>query len=146
MKKIIDVSPIIALNLSTYSIVYNNNLYSILDEIEDNTIKTIIEESITKNILLCLIKNIKLPNNLIFELALDIVNETFSTTLNYDVKMNNSIIHYVNEFKDYLNKIINTKILETHIPIDNYGDYRILFMEKNNEINYRETTVNAIYW
>ena len=146
MKKIIDVSPIIALNLSTYSIVYNNNLYTILDEIEDNTIKTIIEESITKNILLCLIKNIKLPNNLIFELALDIVNETFNTTLNYDVKMNNTIMHYVNEFKDYLNKIINTKILETHIPIDNYGDYRILFMEKNNEINYRETTVNAIYW
>lgn len=146
MKKIIDVSPIIALNLSTYSIVYNNNLYTILDEIEDNTIKTIIEESITKNILLCLIKNIKLPNNLIFELALDIVNETFNTTLNYDVKMNNTIMHYVNEFKDYLNKIINTKILETHIPIDNYGDYRILFMEKNNEINYRETVVNAIYW
>ena len=146
MKKIIDVSPIIALNLSTYSIVYNNNLYAILDEIEDNTIKTIIEESITKNILLCLIKNIKLPNNLIFELALDIVNETFNTTLNYDVKMNNTIMHYVNEFKDYLNKIINTKILETHIPIDNYGDYRILFMEKNNEINYRETVVNAIYW
>lgn len=146
MKKIVDVSPIVALNLSTYSMVYRNNLYTILSDIEDNEFKSIVEENITKNILLCLIKNINLPNTLIFEIALDIVNETFKTTLIYTENMVNDINIYVNEFKDYFNKIINTKILETHVPVDNYGEYKILFMENNNDVNYRETFVNTVYW
>lgn len=142
--KLIDFSSLSGLSINNYSIVYNSNLSSMFKDIEDMDLIKMIEDSLIKNIILCFIKDIKLPFNNIFELSVDMINETYKTTLDVSVIMKQEIINYMEIFYK-LFKELECNITSNYYPVDEM-DYKLVMMENTNDNFYREGKHSYLLW
>lgn len=142
--KLVDFSALRGLSINNYSMVYNNNLSSMFKDIEDSDLVKILESSIIKNIILCFIKEVKLPFNNIFELSVDMVNETFKTTLDISNVVITEVINYMNLFYSLFKKIENNMIAN-YYPVDEI-DYKLVMMEKIDDNFFKEGRHSYLLW
>ena len=142
--KLVDFSALRGLSINNYSMVYNNNLSSMFKDIEDSDLVKILESSIIKNIILCFIKEVKLPFNNIFELSVDMVNETFKTTLDISNVVITEVINYMNLFYNLFKKIENNMIAN-YYPVDEL-DYKLVMMEKIDDNFFKEGRHSYLLW
>lgn len=142
--KLVDFSALRGLSINNYSMVYNNNLSSMFKDIEDSDLVKILESSIIKNIILCFIKEVKLPFNNIFELSVDMVNETFKTTLDISNVVITEVINYMNLFYNLFKKIENNMIVN-YYPVDEL-DYKLVMMEKIDDNFFKEGRHSYLLW
>lgn len=142
--KLVDFSALRGLSINNYSMVYNNNLSSMFKDIEDSDLVKILESSIIKNIILCFIKEVKLPFNNIFELSVDMVNETFKTTLDISNVVITEVINYMNLFYNLFKKIENNMITN-YYPVDEL-DYKLVMMEKIDDNFFKEGRHSYLLW
>lgn len=131
---VIDLSPIVAMNLNNYSTIFQSNLNSLLKGLDDNIIE-MVEESITKNILFCLIKKIEVANIHLFDLALDVVNETLKTTIQLPSYLIPEAIKYIESFKQYLNAMIIKFKIPNDVDLEIFTDYKMIFKEYGYDFN-----------
>lgn len=141
--KILDFSTLSSISINNYSIVYNSNLSSIFKDIEDKEFVKELEFNITKNILLCFTKGVVLSFSNIFEIAIDMVNEKYKTTLDISLVLK-EIDNYMSMFYNLYEKLEND-ICKTHYPIDEI-DYKLVMMEIKDESFYREGKHTYTIW
>lgn len=148
--RIIDFSPIVGLSIRNYACVNNNDLDSIFSDIESSTSIEVLEDNITTNLLMLLLKNVNLPNLHLFELVLDVVNESCKTTLIIKNHMLLEIDNYIKEFKKLLNILTNKYNLHGQcyndfIITDNLG-LKLIITEANNDISFGKGSIRDIVW
>lgn len=144
-KHIIDFSPLAGLSITNYSLVYNSNLSSMFKDIEDMDFIRLLEDNIIKNIIFCLIKKIILTPSAIFEISIDIVNETFKTTLMINDENKNEVEKYMETFETLFNSIQKTKDTDFY-PVDEIGNYKLIMMEINNENIHTKERYPYLFW
>ncbi len=142
--KLVDFSSLSGLSINNYSMVYNSNLSSMFNNIEDNDLVKILESNLIKNIILCFVKDVKLPFNNIFELSVDMVNEAFKTTIDISIVMKQEINKYMDLFYSLFKKL-EDGITTSYYPVDEI-DYKIVMMEKTDDNFYKEGRHSYLLW
>ncbi len=142
--KLVDFSSLTGLSINNYSMVYNSDLSSIFDSIEDEDLIKLLESGLIKNIILCFIKNVKLPYINIFEMSVDMLNETYKTTLDISKIVITEINKYMNLFYSLFTRLENN-LSSNYYPVDEI-DYKLVMLEKTDDNFFKEGRHSYLLW
>ena len=142
--KLVDFSTLTGLSINNYSMVYNSDLSSIFDSIEDEDLIKMLESSLIKNIILCFIKGVKLPHSNIFELSIDMVNEAYKTTLDASKIVISEINKYMIIFYSLFSSL-EKNLTSNYYPVDEI-DYKLVMLEMTDDNFFKEGKHSYLLW